>query len=328
MTMQCVRAEPFGGPEVLKVLEAPRPEPGEGEVLIRVEAAGVNRPDIVQRLGNYPPPPGVTDILGLEVAGEVVAIGAAVDGFAVGDRVCALVAGGGYAQYVAAPAVQVLPIPGGLSAVEAAAIPETYFTVWANVFLLGRLAAGETLLVHGGASGIGTTAIALAAAMGARVLATVRDERKAALCRSLGAEVAIDYTTENFADRVLEATGGKGVDVVLDMRGGPFFPENLRCLAYRGRMVSIASLAGRVAELDISLMMRKQATITGSTLRARPVAEKGAIAAALREHVWPLFERGAVRPVVDRTFPLAEASEAHRLIEANKVNGKVVLELP
>ncbi|RAH97468.1 NAD(P)H-quinone oxidoreductase [Acuticoccus sediminis] len=326
--MQCVRAEPFGGPEVLKVLEAPRPEPGEGEVLIRVEAAGVNRPDIVQRLGNYPPPPGVTDILGLEVAGEVVAIGAAVDGFAVGDRVCALVAGGGYAQYVAAPAVQVLPIPGGLSAVEAAAIPETYFTVWANVFLLGRLAAGETLLVHGGASGIGTTAIALAAAMGARVLATVRDERKAALCRSLGAEVAIDYTTENFADRVLEATGGKGVDVVLDMRGGPFFPENLRCLAYRGRMVSIASLAGRVAELDISLMMRKQATITGSTLRARPVAEKGAIAAALREHVWPLFERGAVRPVVDRTFPLAEASEAHRLIEANKVNGKVVLELP
>ncbi|WP_226582222.1 NAD(P)H-quinone oxidoreductase [Acuticoccus sediminis] len=327
MTMQCVRAEPFGGPEVLKVLEAPRPEPGEGEVLIRVEAAGVNRPDIVQRLGNYPPPPGVTDILGLEVAGEVVAIGAAVDGFAVGDRVCALVAGGGYAQYVAAPAVQVLPIPGGLSAVEAAAIPETYFTVWANVFLLGRLAAGETLLVHGGASGIGTTAIALAAAMGARVLATVRDERKAALCRSLGAEVAIDYTTENFADRVLETTGGKGVDVVLDMRGGPFFPENLRCLAYRGRMVSIASLAGRVAELDISLMMRKQATITGSTLRARPVAEKGAIAAALREHVWPLFERGAVRPVVDRTFPLAEASEAHRLIEANKVNGKVVLEL-
>lgn len=325
--MQCVRAETPGGPDVLTLAEAPRPVAGEGEILVRVAAAGVNRPDIAQRLGNYPPPPGASDIIGLEIAGEVVEVGPGATRYKVGDMVCALVAGGGYAQYAAVPEPQALPIPKGLSPVEAAAIPETYFTVWANVFMLGELAAGESLLVHGGASGIGTTAISLAAARGARVFATVRDAQKAELCRSLGAAEAIDYTKENFADRVLALTEGNGVDVVLDMRGGDFFAENLRALARKGRMVSIASLAGKTASLDIPTLMRKQARITGSTLRARPVAEKGAIADALRANAWPLFESGTIRPIVQRTLPLAEAGEAHRLMEANTVNGKIVLEV-
>lgn len=323
--MRYVKINGFGDPEVLKLAEGPRPAPAEGEVLIRVKAAGVNRPDVVQRRGAYPPPPGVTDIPGLEVAGEIAEVGRGVSGFSEGDRVCALVAGGGYAEYVAAPAPQVLPIPQGLDVVTAAAIPETYFTVWTNVFQLGGLKAGEVLLTHGGASGIGTTAIQLAATLGARVFATVRSDEKAEACREIGAEEAINYTTENFADRVLALTDGAGADVILDMRGGDFFPENLRAVAQNGRMVSIASLAGREVKLDIPTMMRKRLTITGSTLRARPVAEKGAIAEELRTHVWPLFEAGKISPRVSKTLSLKEATEAHRLLEGNEVVGKVVL---
>lgn len=324
-TMRYVKINGFGDPEVLKLAEGPRPAPAEGEVLIRVKAAGVNRPDVVQRRGAYPPPPGVTDIPGLEVAGEIAEVGRDVSSFSEGDRVCALVAGGGYAEYVAAPAPQVLPIPQGLDVVTAAAIPETYFTVWTNVFQLGGLKAGEALLAHGGASGIGTTAIQLAATLGARVFATVRSDEKAEACREIGAEEAINYTTENFADRVLALTDGAGADVILDMRGGDFFPENLRAVAQNGRMVSIASLAGREVKLDIPTMMRKRLTITGSTLRARPVAEKGAIAEELRTHVWPLFEAGKISPRVSKTLSLKEATEAHRLLEGNEVVGKVVL---
>lgn len=324
-TMRYVKINGFGDPEVLKLAEGPRPAPAEGEVLIRVKAAGVNRPDVVQRRGAYPPPPGVTDIPGLEVAGEIAEVGRGVSGFSEGDRVCALVAGGGYAEYVAAPAPQVLPIPQGLDVVTAAAIPETYFTVWTNVFQLGGLKAGEVLLTHGGASGIGTTAIQLAATLGARVFATVRSDEKAEACREIGAEEAINYTTENFADRVLALTDGAGADVILDMRGGDFFPENLRAVAQNGRMVSIASLAGREVKLDIPTMMRKRLTITGSTLRPRPVAEKGAIAEELRTHVWPLFEAGKISPRVSKTLSLKEATEAHRLLEGNEVVGKVVL---
>ena len=325
-TMRHITIDGFGGPEVLKPVTGPRPVPAPGEVLLRVHAAGVNRPDLVQRRGAYPPPPGITDIPGLEVAGTVVALGDGVTQVAEGDRVCALVAGGGYADYVAVPAGQVLPLPDGLDMVQAAALPETFFTVWANVFQLGALQPGETLLVHGGASGIGTTAIQLAAALGARVFATVRSADKAEACIKLGAEAAIDYTHEAFADRILALTQDRGVDVILDMRGGDFFPENLRALAYRGRMVSIASLAGREVTLDIALMMRKRATITGSTLRARPVTEKAAIASDLKSRVWPLFETGGVRPQIARVLPLEEASEAHALLETNTVVGKIVLD--
>lgn len=324
-TMRYVKIAGFGDPEVLKPAEGPRPVAAEGEVLIRVKAAGVNRPDVVQRRGAYPPPPGVTDIPGLEVAGEIAKVGPGVSGLSVGDRVCALVAGGGYAEYVAAPAPQVLPIPGGLDDAAAAAIPETYFTVWTNVFQLGGFKADETILVHGGASGIGTTAIQLAAALGGRVFATVRSDEKAAACREFGAEEAINYTTDNFADRVLDLTDGAGADVILDMRGGEFFPENLRAAAQGGRMISIASLAGREVTLDIPTMMRKRVIITGSTLRARPVPEKGAIAKELRTHVWPLFEAGKIRPRVAQILDLHDAADAHRLLESNSVVGKIVL---
>jgi len=324
-TMNYVKIDGFGAPDVLKLATGPRPDAAEGEVLIRVTAAGVNRPDVIQRLGNYPPPPGASDIPGLEVAGEVAALGKGVTEFAVGDRVCALVSGGGYAQYVAVPVPQVLPTPKGFDDVTAAAISETYFTVWTNVFQLGALKEGETLLVHGGASGIGTTAIQLAHALGARVITTVRSAEKADACRAIGAETAIDYTTENFADRVLEVTEARGADVILDMRGGDFFPENLRALAQNGRMVSIASLAGREVRLDISLMMRKRATITGSTLRGRPVKDKGAIAKELHQRVWPLFEQGKIKPQIAQTFPMADAAEAHRRLECNDVVGKIVL---
>ncbi|QIE47824.1 NAD(P)H-quinone oxidoreductase (plasmid) [Pseudohalocynthiibacter aestuariivivens] len=323
--MNYVKIDGFGAPDVLKLTTGPRPEAAEGEVLIRVTAAGVNRPDVIQRLGNYPPPPGASDIPGLEVAGEVAALGKGVTDFAVGDRVCALVTGGGYAEYVAAPVPQVLPIPKGFDDVTAAAIAETYFTVWTNVFQLGALKEGETLLVHGGASGIGTTAIQLAHALGAHVIATVRSAEKADACRAIGAETAIDYTSENFADRVLEVTDNRGADVILDMRGGDFFPENLRALAQNGRMVSIASLAGREVRLDISLMMRKRATITGSTLRGRPVKDKGAIAQELHQYVWPLFEQGRIKPQIAQTLPLADAAAAHRRLEGNDVVGKIVL---
>ncbi len=317
-------AEP-GGPEVLRPVARPVPRPEADEVLIRVQAAGVNRPDVMQRKGQYPPPPGASDIPGLEISGAVVALGGDVGGIALGDEVCALVAGGGYAEYCAAPAPQCLAVPAGLNAIEAAALPETFFTVWDNVFTRGRLADGETLLVHGGSSGIGTTAIQLARAMGARVLATAGSDEKCRACQELGAARAINYRNEDFVAVVKEATGGKGVDVVLDMVGGDYVGRNLNALAHGGRLVQIAIQKGTKAEIAVHLIMVKQLTFTGSTLRARPVAEKAAIAAALREKVWPLLEKGTVRPVIHATFPLIRASEAHALMDSSAHIGKIVL---
>lgn len=326
-TMKHVALRAPGPAANMHVTEGPLPRAQAGEVLVRVRAAGVNRPDIVQRLGNYPPPPGVTDIMGLEIAGEVVEAGEGVTAWRPGDRVCALVAGGGYAEYVAVPQPQLLPVPKGMDFVTAAAIPETYFTVWTNVFQSGRLAAGESLLVHGGASGIGTTAIRLAHALGATVYATVSSPEKAAACRAIGAAEAVDYNREDFAERILALTGGRGVDVILDMRAGPFFAQNMRAVAMGGRIVHIASLAGREVTLDIPTLMRKRVTVTGSTLRARPVEEKGAIARELHERVWPLFEAGIIAPEIFRVLPLEEVVAAHELVESNRVVGKVVLTL-
>jgi len=317
-------AEP-GGPEVLRATTRPVPRPGPGEVLVRVRAAGVNRPDVMQRKGQYPPPPGAPDIPGLEIAGTVAALGADVAGLGLGDEVCALVAGGGYAEYCAAPAPQCLPIPAGLGAVEAAALPETFFTVWDNVFTRGRLAAGETLLVHGGSSGIGTTAIQLARAMGARVLTTAGSDEKCRACEKLGAERAINYRTEDFVAVVKEATAGKGVDVVLDMVGGDYVGRNLNALGQGGRLVQIAVQKGTKAEIAVHLIMVKQLVFTGSTLRARPVAEKAAIAAELRGKAWPLIENGTVKPLIYETFPLAEAARAHALMDSSAHIGKIVL---
>jgi NADPH:quinone reductase len=314
-----------GGPEVLVPVERPTPVPSRGEVLIKVAAAGVNRPDIFQRLGRYAPPPGASDIPGLEVAGTIEQLGPEVGDWRVGDEVCALVAGGGYAEYCAAPAPQCLPPPRGLDLIAAAAIPETFFTVWTNVFDRGRLQAGESLLVHGGSSGIGTTAIQLARARGARVFATAGSAAKCEACERLGAERAINYREADFVAVVRDLTGGRGVDVVLDMVGGEYFARNLDVLAVEGRLVEIATLHGVKAELNIQTVMVRRLTITGSTLRPRPVAEKGAIAAALRQQVWPLLESGAVRPVVHATFPLRDAAEAHRVMEAGEHIGKLVL---
>jgi NADPH2:quinone reductase len=314
-----------GGPEVLKLATGPLPQPGPQEVLIRVAAAGVNRPDVLQRMGSYPPPPGASPVLGLEVSGTIAALGAELTDWHEGDEVCALVAGGGYAEYCVAPAPQCLPVPKGLSLVEAAALPETFFTVWSNVFDRGRLKPGESFLVHGGSSGIGTTAIQLARAFGAHVFATAGSPEKCAACRDLGAERAIDYRREDFAAVIKEATQGRGVDVILDMVGGPYVEKNLRSLAVEGRLVQIAFLQGSKVTLDlVHLMMRRQ-TITGSTLRPRPLADKAAIARALHEKVWPLIEAKQVRPVIDRTFPLAEAAEAHRLMESSAHIGKILL---
>jgi len=314
-----------GGPEVLVPGERPVPVPAAGEVLIKVAAAGVNRPDVFQRLGRYPPPPGASDIPGLEVAGTVQQLGSGVNDFRVGDAVCALVAGGGYAEYCVAPVPQCLPVPRGIDLVAAAGIPETFFTVWTNLFERGRLKTGESMLVHGGASGIGTTAIQLARARGARVFATAGSAEKCAACERLGAERAINYRQEDFAAIVRELTGGRGVDVVLDMVGGEYFARNIESLATEGRLVEIATLHGVKAELNIQAMMQRRLTITGSTLRARPVADKGAIAAAVKTHVWPLVESGAVKPIVHATFPLRDAAEAHRVMEADTHIGKLVL---
>ncbi|HEY2906922.1 MAG TPA: NAD(P)H-quinone oxidoreductase [Vicinamibacterales bacterium] len=314
-----------GGPEVLVAAERPTPAPRAGEVLIKVAGAGVNRPDLMQRLGKYPPPPGASDIPGLEVAGTVDALGPDVDAFEAGDRVCALVAGGGYAEYCVAPAPQCLPVPQGISLVEAAAMPETFFTVWTNVFERGRLKSGESLLVHGGSSGIGTAAIQLARAFGARVFATAGSADKCAACERIGAERAINYRELDFVAAIRESTGGKGVDVILDMVGGDYFPRNIDVLSMEGRLVQIATLGGSKAEILLPAIMQRRLTITGSTLRARSVAEKGAIASALREHVWPLVESGQVKPVVYRTFPFRDASAAHRLMESGEHIGKVVL---
>jgi putative PIG3 family NAD(P)H quinone oxidoreductase len=323
--MSAVEIREFGGPEVLSLVERPVPAPGPGEVLIDVAAAGVNRPDVFQRRGGYAPPPGASDLPGLEVAGTIVACGPEVRRWREGDEVCALLAGGGYAAYVVAPAGQCLPRPAGLSMVDAAAVPETFFTVWANVFERGALVPGESLLVHGGSSGIGTTAIQLAARQGATVYATAGSPEKCAACVALGAARAIDYRQADFVEVLREATGGRGVDVILDMVGGDYVAKNLSLLAEDGRLVQIATLQGAKATIDVGLVMRRRLTLTGSTLRPRPVAEKARLAAALEAHVWPWLESGAFRPQVFRTFPLAEASAAHALMESSAHIGKIVL---
>ncbi len=324
--MRVIEISSFGPPDVLRVAERPDPVAAAGEVLIDVAAAGVNRPDLRQRMGKYPPPPGASDIPGLEVAGTVAAVGAAVTGWREGDSVCALVAGGGYAERVAVPQEQCLPVPAGLSLIEAAAIPETFFTVWTNVFDRGRLQAGESILIHGGTSGIGTTAIQLAKARGARVFTTAGTDEKCDAARQLGADVALNYRTTDWVAALNEATGGRGVDVILDMVGGDYLPRNLDLLAVEGRLVQIAFVRSPKAEVDFSVLMRKRAWITGSTLRSRTPAEKGDIARALRAEVWPLIEAGTVRPVIHRVFPLAQAAEAHRLLESGTHIGKIVLD--
>jgi len=329
-TMRVVEIVAPGGPEVLEIGERPVPVPGRGEVLVEVAAAGVNRPDVMQRQGRYPPPPGASDILGLEIAGTVVAAGAEAaraDGTRLepGDRVAALVAGGGYAEFAVVPGPQCLPIPRGLDMVRAAAIPETFFTVWTNLFEDGRLRAGEWALVHGGTSGIGTTAIQLARAFGARVVATAGSAEKCAACVSLGAERAIDYRSEDFVAAARELTAGRGVDVVLDIIGGEYTPRNLDALAPGGRLIVIGLIGGAKTAINLLAVLQKHLTITGSTLRPRAVEEKGRIAAALGEHVWPLIESGEVAPVVHATFPLDRAADAHRLIETSAHIGKIVL---
>ena len=313
-----------GGPEVLRPVERDVPTAHSGEVLVRVEAAGVNRPDIMQRQGKYPPPPGASDIPGLEIAGTVEH----VEGggrWRVGDRVCALVAGGGYAEYCGVPAPQCLPLPPGMDAVTAAAIPETYFTVWTNLFQRGGLAAGERVLVHGGTSGIGSTAIQLARAFGATVYATAGSDEKCHACMSLGATHAVNYRTQDFVAAIRELTGGQGVDVVLDIIGGDYLPRNIECLRLHGRLVQVGLIGGAKAQIDLRRVLNNRLTLTGSTLRPRTVAEKGAIAAALEARVWPLLALGQVRPAVHATLPLARAAEAHRLLESGEVIGKVVL---
>jgi putative PIG3 family NAD(P)H quinone oxidoreductase len=324
-TMTAIEIRTPGGPDVLVPTERPVPRPGKSELLIEVNAAGVNRPDILQREGGYPPPKGASDIPGLEVAGHVAALGEGTTGFQIGDAVCALLAGGGYAEYAAVPALQCLRVPKGLGLVEAAAIPETFFTVWTNVFERGALVPQESFLVHGGTSGIGTTAIQLAHAFGARVFATAGGPEKCKACRELGADVAIDYRKEDFVEVVKDRTDGRGVDLILDMVGGDYVARNLKSLALEGRLVQIAFLKGSKIELDLLPIMLKRQFLTGSTLRPRSPAEKGAIAAALRTRVWPLLETRKVKPVIYRTFPLAQAAEAHRLMETSKHIGKLVL---
>ncbi len=323
--MKAIEIAQPGGPEVLRVTTRPVPVAGPGELLVRVEAAGVNRPDVLQRLGNYNPPPGASDIPGLEIAGRIVGLGEGVAAWRQGEALTALVAGGGYAEYCAVPAPQALPIPAGFDMVRAAALPETFFTIWTNLFDRARLQPGESLLVHGGASGIGTTAIQLGRAFGARVFATAGGPEKCAACERLGALRAIDYHKEDFVAVVEGLTGGKGVDVILDMVGGDYVNRNLRVLAVEGRLVQISFLKGSTVEINLLPVMMKRQTITGSTLRPRSVVEKGAIAAALRAKVWPLLERGEVAPVIDRTFPLEEAAAAHRLMESGAHIGKIVL---
>ncbi|PLY57082.1 NAD(P)H-quinone oxidoreductase [Herbaspirillum sp. BH-1] len=325
--MRAIEIKEFGGPEVLQPCERPVPELKPGEVLIKVHAAGVNRPDVFQRTGNYPVSPGASDLPGLEVAGEIVAGELGDSGFRLGDLVCALVQGGGYAEYCAAPLAQCLPVPKGLSALEAAALPENYFTVWSNVFDRGQLSGEETLLVQGGSSGIGVTAIQIARALGHRVFATAGSADKCRACEELGAERAINYKTEDFEAVVKELTGGRGVDVILDMVGGDYLPREIKALADDGRLVFIAQLGGTKGQLDMGQVMRRRLTITGSTLRPRPVAFKAAIAANLRQHVWPLIEAGKIKPVIHQRFPLEQAAQAHAMMESSAHIGKIMLEL-
>jgi putative PIG3 family NAD(P)H quinone oxidoreductase len=314
-----------GGPEVLRPAQRPRPSPGRCEVLIEVAAAGVNRPDVMQRMGKYPPPPGASDIPGLEVSGRIAAVGPDVERWSEGDQVCALLPGGGYADYAVASTDLCLPVPPDFPMDEAAALPETFFTVWHNVFERGKLLAGETLLVHGGSSGIGTAAIALAKARGARVIVTAGSAEKCEACVRLGADRAIPYREQDFVAVVQELTEGRGADVVLDMVGAPYFARNLACLGMEGRLVQIAVQGGTRAEADLLAIMQRRLVVTGSTLRPRPVAEKARIAQALEEEVWPLLRDGRVRPVIHARFPLDEASEAHRVMESSRHIGKLVL---
>lgn len=326
--MHAVEITSFGAPDVLRLGERPVPQAGAGELLIRVSASGINRPDVLQRLGHYAPPPGTSDLPGLEVAGVIEAGDAAAmaeAGFRIGDRVCALVAGGGYAQWCVAPVVQCLPVPEGLSDVEAASLPETFFTVWSNVFDRGRLQPGESLLIQGGTSGIGVTAIQLARAFGATVIATAGSDAKCAACLSMGAHHAINYKSQDFVSEVQRITAGKGVDVVLDMVGGDYVAREVECLAEDGRIVIIAVQGGIQSGFNAGLVLRRRLTITGSTLRPRPVAFKGAIARALRERVWPLLESGVVKPVIYSTFAAADAAQAHTLMESGQHTGKIVL---
>lgn len=326
--MKYIEHQPGGGADVLRIAEMPVPEPGQSEVLIEVHAAGVNRPDVAQREGSYPPPPGASPVLGLEVAGKIVKLGPGVAQWREGDLVCALTPGGGYAEYCVAPASNCLPVPAGLSLVEAASLPETFFTVWTNVFDRARLQPGEHFLVHGGSSGIGSTAIQLAKQWGATVYTTVGSAEKADFCRRLGADVVYNYKEEDWAAQLWEQTGKRGVDVILDMVGGEYVMKNLRSLAVEGRLVNIAYLQGRmVPDFDIAPIMMRRLTFTGSTLRPRSVEDKARIAESLRTHVWPLFEAGRLKTVVHRTFPLAAARAAHELMESSQHLGKIVLEI-
>lgn len=314
-----------GGPDVLRWTEAPDPVPGPGEVLVDVVASAVNRADVMQRIGRYEPPAGAPPYPGLECSGRISAVGDGVTGWSVGDEACALLAGGGYAERVVVPAGQLLPVPRGTDLVSAAALPEVTCTVWANVFMLGRLSAGEVLLVHGGTSGIGTMAIQLAAQHGATVAATAGSAAKVASCRELGARIAVNYRDEDFVDRVREETGGHGADVVLDNMGSTYLSRNVDVLAVGGRLVVIGLQGGRKGELDLARLMARQGSVHATTLRARPPAAKARIVAEVRERVWPLIERGAVRPVIDRTVPMRDAAEAHRLLESSGHVGKIVL---
>ncbi|MFC6596785.1 NAD(P)H-quinone oxidoreductase [Kitasatospora paranensis] len=323
--MRAITIPQSGGPEVLTWAEVPEPEPAAGEVLVEIAATAVNRADLLQRQGFYDPPPGSSPYPGLECAGRIVALGPGVAGWAVGDEVCALLTGGGYAERVAVPAGQLLPRPAGLSATEAAALPEVVCTVWSNVFMVAHLRPGETVLVHGGASGIGTMAIQLAKAVGARVAVTAGSAAKLARCAELGADVLIDYREQDFVEAVREATGGAGADVILDIMGAKYLPRNVAALAVNGRLVIIGMQGGVKGELDLGVLLRKRAAVAATNLRGRPLEEKAAIVAAVREHVWPLLESGVVKPVVDRVLPIAEAAEAHRAVEESGHVGKVVL---
>jgi putative PIG3 family NAD(P)H quinone oxidoreductase len=323
--MRAVVVRDAGGPEMLAVWDVIDPQPGPGEVLIDVVAAGVNRADLLQRQGNYPPPPGASELIGLECSGRISGLGPGVEGFEIGDEVCALLAGGGYAERVAVPAGQVLPRPEGVTLVEAAALPETVCTVWSNIFMLASLRPQETLLVHGGASGIGTTAIQLGKAVDARVIATVGADNKVAKCLELGADTVINYRKDDFVEVVKQVTEGHGADVILDVVGAPYLDRNMRTLATAGRLVVIGMQGGRTGELDLGLLLAKRAAVLATGLRARPVQEKTAIVASVRDNVWPLIADGHLRPVVHKVLPLEEAGEAHRILEDSEQIGKVLL---
>jgi len=325
-TMTCIAIKEYGGPDVLQPETRPVPEPRQGEILVKVHAAGVNRPDVSQRLGKYPPPPGASDLPGLEIAGEVAAVGEGASRWKVGDRVCALAHGGGYAEYCIVHESHALPAPEGFSMIEAAAIPETFFTVWVNAFMTGRLSAGETALVHGGSSGIGTTAIMLAKAIGAKIVVTAGSDEKCEACVKLGADLAINYRTKDFVAEVKAFTGGKGVNVVLDMVGGPYVHRNMECAGMDARLVQIAYQQGyKIENFDMRPISSKRLVLTGSTLRPRTVEQKAAIADSLRERVWPLLNQGKIRPIIDSTFPLRDAAKAHARMETSAHVGKIVL---